>query len=247
MKKTIKSIFAIVLILAVLSGGFLFWHNREMNALSQKIYDEQAQEALMSQRIQDIQEQLASSEEEKEGLLQRIDEMLAVETPVFDSAAIAEEILEIGELATVEYRYTNVGTIDSVKTFSFVSWTVPFSGKTAVVTMDGAIKVGIDVSQVSVSSDEVTKTISVTLPGATVLSNELFEETMAVYVEEDSLFSDITLDDSSSIRTEIKDKALQNAIDNGLLDQAREKAEEIIRYLIEAVPGVKGTYTIAFH
>lgn len=244
MKKAIKSIIAIILIVAAVAGGAYMWHTSEMNSLSQQLSEEQARKDLMSQRIQEIEKQLSSSEAEKESLLAKVDELLAEDVVAFDSEAIMEEILEIGELATVEYRYTNVGTLDASKKFSFVDWTVPFSGKTAVVTMDGVIKVGVDMSQVEIITDESAKTISVMIPEAKVLSNELFEDSMAVYVEEDSLFSKISLDDSSSIRADIKTKAQKNALDNGLLDQAREKAGEIIVYLIEAVPMVKDTYTI---
>ena len=244
MKKAIKRIIAIVLIVAAVAGGAYMWHTSEMNSLTRQLSEEQARKALMSQRIQEIEKQLSSSEAEKESLFAKVKELLAEDVVVFDSEAIMEEILEIGELATVEYRYTNVGTMDASKKWSFVDWTVPFSRKTAVVTMDGVIKAGVDMSQVEIISNESDKTISVMIPTAKILSNELFEDTMAVYVEEDSLFSRINLDDSSSIRTDIKEKAQQNALDNGLLDQARKKAGEIIVYLIEAVPAVKDTYTI---
>lgn len=244
MKKAIKSVILFILIVAVVIGGAYMWHTSEMNSLSQRISEEQARKDLMSQRIQEMEKQLSSSEAEKESLLAKVDELLAEEVVTFDSEAIMEEIMEIGELATVEYRYTNVGTLDASKKFSFVDWNIPFSEKTAVITMDGVIKVGVDMSQVKIIADESAKTISVTIPEAKILSNELFEDTMAVYVEEDSLFSKINLDDSSSIRTDIKTKSQNNAINNGLLDQAQKKAGEIIVYLIEAVPAVKDTYTI---
>ena len=99
-------------------------------------------------------------------------------------------------------------------------------------------------SQVEIFADESAKTITVKIPDAKILSNELFEESMSIYVEEDSIFSKITLDDSCSIRSEIKEKAKQNAINNNLLVQAHKKAEEMITYLIESVPAAKDNYTI---
>ena len=43
---------------------------------------------------------------------------------------------------------------------------------------------------------------------------------------------------------EIKSKAEERALEQGLLEEARTKAGEIVRNLIVAVPSVKDTYTI---
>lgn len=244
MTKMIKRVFIITLVSAIAAAGFYWWHTSEMSSLSRQLQDEQARRELINQRIQEIQESLASSESEKESLLERIDTLLTEESVVFDAEAILEEIQEIGELATMEYRFTNVGTIDAVDKFRFVDWNVPFSRKTAVVTMDGVTKVGIDVSEVSITVDEDRKTILVQIPEARILSTELFEDSLVAYIEEESLFSNITLEDSSSLRDEIKSKAEQNALDSGLLTQAHDQAGVIIRCLIEAVPSIKETYTI---
>lgn len=244
MKKTIKRVITVVLVSAIAAAGFYWWHTGEMASLSRRLQDEQARRELINQRIQEIQESLDSSEAEKESLLERMDAMLMEEAVVFDADAILEEIQEIGELATMEYRFTNVGTLDAVDTFRHVGWTVPFSRKTAVVTMDGVTKVGIDVSEVSITVDEDSKTIFVQIPEARILSTELFEDSLVAYIEEESLFSNITLEDSSSLRDEIKTKAEQNALESGLLTQAHDQAGVIIRCLIEAVPSIKEAYTI---
>ena len=244
MKKTINRVIIVALVAAIAESGFYCCHTGEMAALSRQLQDEQARRELINQRIQEIQESLDSSEAEKESLLERIDAMLTEEAVVFDADAILEEIREIGELATMEYRFTNVGTLDAVDKFRHVGWTVPFSRKTAVVTMDGVIKVGIDVSAVSITVDEDSKTIFVQIPEARTLSTELFEDSLVAYIEEESLFSNITLEDSSSLRDEIKTNAEQNALESGLLTQAHDQAGVIIRCLIEAVPSVKEAYTI---
>ena len=244
MKKTIKRVITVVLVSAIAAAGFYWWHTGKMASLSRQLQDEQARRELINQRIQEIQESLDSSEAEKESLLERMDAMLTEEAVVFDADAMLEEIQEIGELATMEYRFTNVGTLDAVDTFRHIGWTVPFSRKTAVVTMDGVTKVGIDVSEVSITVDEDSKTIFVQIPEARILSTELFEDSLVAYIEEESLFSNITLEDSSSLRDEIKTKAEQNALESGLLTQAHDQAGVIIRCLIEAVPSIKETYTI---
>ena len=58
------------------------------------------------------------------------------------------------------------------------------------------------------------------------------------------MFSNITLEDSGSLRDDIKAKAEHNALESGLLTQAHDQAGLIIRCLIEAVPSIKEAYTI---
>ena len=242
--KTFKRACLIVLVIVIVAAGVYVWHTSEMNSLNTLLQEEQARKNLMNERIQDIQEKLKNTESEKQSLSDKLEAMLVEEEFVFDSEAMLEEIQNIGELATVEYRFTNAATMDSVKRLSFVDLTVPFSRKTAVVTMDGVIKVGMDVSEVDITVNETKKEISVQLPDARILSTELFEDTMNVYIEEESVFSNITLEDSSLLREEIKEKAIRNAVENGLLLQARDQAGLLIRCLIEAVPSVKENYTV---
>lgn len=241
MKKIVKRIVIAVVAVSlvvgiVVGGGYLV----ELSNTRAQL-EAAEREALMEQRIQNI---IADADAEKQSLLAQIDELMTEEVVVFDAAPIKEQILEIGELATVTYCYTNVGTVDSVKQFSFVDWNVPFSQKEIVISMDGVLKVGIDVTKVDIVTDETTKTITVTIPEAAILSNELDEESMIVHVEDEQIFSNITLADSSSVRVEIKSKAEEKALEHGLLDEARTKAGEIVRNLIVAVPSVKDTYTI---
>ena len=134
MKKIIKRIIIAVVAVSlvagiVVGGGYLAQLSNTRAQL-----EAAEREALMEQRIQDI---IADADAEKQSLLAQIDELMTEEVVVFDAAPIKEQILEIGELATVTYCYTNVGTVDSVKQFSFVDWNVPFSQKEIVISMDG--------------------------------------------------------------------------------------------------------------
>ena len=110
--------------------------------------------------------------------------------------------------------------------------------------MDGIIKAGVNAELIEIVTNEITKTITITIPEATIHSNEPDEESMIVYTEEEGLFNNLTLADGSSIRIEIKNKAEQNALENGILEQARENAGEFVKCLIEAIPSIKDTYTI---
>ena len=239
--KNQKIIIACAAAVALVLLGALGFCLHSIRSLRTELTEAQQQENLLVRRVEEIRE---TSDQEKQSLLEKIDALLAEQVIEFDAGTMQEEVRDIGELATVEYRYTNVGTLDATKKFKFIDWTIPFTKKDAVVTMDGVLKAGIDFSAVKISS--TGKNITVTIPFAQILSNELDEDSLSVYEESDGLFNRISLEDDSGIRSQIKAKAEQNARDNDLLKQARDNAADILRYMIESVPGVKGNYYISF-
>lgn len=249
MKRIRRRITAAILVLAVIATtvvGFRWWHIHQMNELRQQLTDEMEANELMDQRIQEILGELDASKSENESLAAQIADLLTEEVVVFDAKAIKEEILEIGELATVEYFFTEVGTVDGQKDIKIIKSTVPvpFTKKTAVVSMDGTLKAGVDLKKVDILVDEDSKSITVKIPEAKILSVELDEDSMQVHQEEESIWGQLTLSDNSSLRSEIKDEAIKKATDHGLLSQAHDLAGKYIKYLIESVPSVKDTYTI---
>ena len=269
MKQKIKRIAAVSVLVLVLAGiiGAYCWHRKQLKTLRTELTAEYEKEKRLEDRISAIRAEndslgklnqkqsgeisslnqtIDELEQDAKEMAAKIDDLLTEEVTVFDAGAITEEIRNISELATVEYRYTNVGTLDSAKTFSFIDWKVPFSDKVAIVTMDGIIKAGTDLAQAKVTCDEKKKLITVTLPKPKILSNELFEQRFKVYEEKDSVWNPITLDESNELRVQIKDKARLNAIDNGVLNEADTRAQQLIKKLIEAMPDIKGKYTIEF-
>lgn len=252
-KEKRKIVVAIVIAFALLAGCAVWYHSSSVRKIKAALADEQAQKALMEERVAEITGQLNGTIEERNTLKdkvsalgQQIEDLLVEEVVLFDAAMITEEVKEIGELATEEYCYTNVGTVDGTNDIKVIGWTIPFSKKTAVVTMDGVLKAGIDISKVEISCNEETRTILVKMPAAKILSNELDEDSMTVYDEDNGLFNPITLSDGSSIRTQIKTEAETRAIKNGLLTKAKTRAQEMIRHIIFAVPGIEENYRITF-
>lgn len=264
--KLIAAAGGMVLLLTGITAAY-GWHRNQMNTLRTELTSESEKARKMEERIDLIRAEKANLESENKSqsgrlrtqsrtieelqqkaadLSAQIDDLLIEEVVEFDAAAFTEEIRNISELATVEYRYTNIGTLDAAEKFSFIDWKKPFSDKTAIVSMDGVIKAGTDLSKVKVQSDEANKRIIITLPEAEILSNELFEKSFQVYEEKDSIWNPLTLDDSNELRVQIKEKAQQNAIDNKVLEEAGSRAQQLIQKLIEALPNVKEQYQIEF-
>ena len=66
-----------------------------------------------------------------------------------------------------------------------------------------------------------------------------------MYHEEESIYNQITLEDNNEVMAELKQKAEQEAIDSGLLDNARSNAEIILKGFFGNVYDLD-EYTIVF-
>ena len=64
------------------------------------------------------------------------------EKPVLDTVALAEELVEISELATMEYTYTNTVKYDSY--LDFYGYRIPFTTNSFVISYDGSVKAGVE-------------------------------------------------------------------------------------------------------
>lgn len=165
-------------------------------------------------------------------------------TREIDISIINKEIQDIGELATLEYLYTDSGKFEDAKQL----WgkNVPFTKKSFIVKWDGSIKAGINVKEITVEIDNDSKEVTVHIPKAEILSHELDEESFETLDEKDGLFNPIEIDDTREFDAEGKNAMEIRAIENGILDKAFENAKEIIyRMLSNDVVGEQG-YHIVF-
>lgn len=88
---------------------------------------------------------------------------------------ITSEIRDIGELATIEYLYTDAGKFeDPAKVFGKE---IPFSftTKSFIAKWDGIIKIGVNVDEITVEVRDYNKEIVVHIPEAVILSHEIDE------------------------------------------------------------------------
>ena len=159
--------------------------------------------------------------------------------PVITADLLGQQLRDIQELSTVEYHYTNMGRFENQK--DFYGWKVPFTTKSFIVAYDGVIKAGVDLSEMRIGVSG--KTITVTMPEAKVLSHEMDEESLEVYDETHNIFNPIEIEDYTQFTADQKESIEARALDNGLLTSAAQRAENTVRGLIEALPGME-EYTL---
>lgn len=155
-----------------------------------------------------------------------------------------DEIKSIGELATVEYLYTNAAKFSDSREIKGVK--IPFTEKSFLLRWNGVIKAGVNVEEITTQINESTKTLLITLPAAAILSHEVDNNSVEVLDEKNNLFNSIKVEDKVSFDGQVAEEMEDRAIRNGLLDQAKENAEAIITRLLSANPDISENYHIEF-
>lgn len=159
--------------------------------------------------------------------------------PVITADLLGQQLRDIQELSTVEYHYTNMGRFENQK--DFYGWKVPFTTKSFIVAYDGVIKAGVDLSQMEVTVQD--KTITVTLPEGKILSHEIDENSLEVFDESKNIFNPIRIEDYTGFTADQRASMEERATEEGLLTAASERARTLVEQFIAALPNAQ-EYTI---
>lgn len=159
---------------------------------------------------------------------------------------IEANIQDIGELATVEYLYTDAGKFEDPAVLFGKEIPFSFTTKSFIAKWDGVIKAGIDIDKVTVELDEPNKEIIVHIPKAKILSHEIDDDSIETLDEKNGLFNPIKIDDIREFDVISKDAMEQRAIENGLLDKAFENAKRILNKIINTGVVEELEYTVTF-
>ncbi|MDR0316798.1 MAG: DUF4230 domain-containing protein [Treponema sp.] len=168
---------------------------------------------------------------------------LSKETHINITSTI-KEILPVSEFACLVYHYRDV--VKHKDKEKILSWlTAPFTGKKAIYTIDGTVKLGFNGKEIKIKTSY--NNIVVYMPKITILSHEMHPETFELYDEQTGLFSKYTLKDANDIELERKNEIESKITKNiDLFRQARESANQQFASLLENLPGIKGMYSIVF-
>ena len=123
--------------------------------------------------------------------------------------------------------------------------TIPFTKKSFLYTYEGEIHAGVDLEQAKVNINEEAKTINVTLPETKILSHDIDENSVMVYDEKNSIFNPLEMKDYSNFRKEEEAKVEKEAIDKGLLDEAKEQTLKAVKDILLLNPIIEEDYTVS--
>lgn len=159
------------------------------------------------------------------------------------SETVESAIKEAKELTTLKYHYKNIASFENSQQFQ--GMTIPFTKKSFLYTYEGEIHAGVDLEQAKVNINEEAKTINVTLPETKILSHDIDENSVMVYDEKNSIFNPLEMKDYSNFRKEEEAKVEKEAIDKGLLDEAKEQTLKAVKDILLLNPIIEEDYTVS--
>lgn len=148
--------------------------------------------------------------------------------PEITSSLIYNKLVSAKELTTLKYHYTNMGHFENQNTF--YGYKVPFTSKEFIVSYEGLINAGIDLNKMKVNVGD--KSIEVRLPAAEILSHEIYEDSLKVYDERESIFNRIDIEDYNDFSKDQKSEIEKKAIKKGLLKEADEESKRAIEEIL---------------
>lgn len=131
---------------------------------------------------------------------------------------------DIGELATQSAYCTQVNVTEAAR--EFFGFEIPFTQSKYIYSYDVLIKAGYDFNEISWEVND--KIILVHLPEPKILSSEILLNSFKMYLEDESIFREITISENNQALQDMIANAEKDAISNGLFDNARTNAETIL-------------------
>lgn len=159
------------------------------------------------------------------------------------SETVESALKEAKELTTLKYHYKNIASFENSQQFQ--GMTIPFTKKSFLYTYEGEIHAGVDLEQAKVNINEEAKTINVTLPETKILSHDIDENSVMIYDEKNSIFNPLEMKDYSNFRKEEEAKVEKEAIDKGLLDEAKEQTLKAVKDILLLNPIIEEDYTVS--
>ena len=155
--------------------------------------------------------------------------------PEITSTLIQNRIEQASDLVTTKYHYSKVGKFEN--SLSLNGWSIPLTNKNFILTFEGEIQLGTDLSNAKI--DIKDSTIYVTVDAPKVISNSIDESSIEIYDESKNIFNPISIKDYKKFAVEQKKKALSEAKEKGLLKTAEKDTKKSIQQIISIIPNTE--------
>ena len=140
-------------------------------------------------------------------------------------ALVDRQLSYCQELVTAKYRYSDIITLKKSSAFA-KSYTI--------IKYTGLVRAGIaDITDISYSVSLDGKTITLSVPQAEVLGNEIVSQ--SVFDEKQSVFVPISTQEIFDEIDKAKTEAVEDMIAEGVLEEAREYAVRVITQFMLAL------------
>ena len=154
--------------------------------------------------------------------------------PELDFKSIQGMYEGYGELVTLTYSYEV--TVEATQKGNFLT------NKTLLYSIPGTLKMGVNFDKVKngIAVNNATKTVTVTIPSAYFVSNEINESHVQRYDVNRGIFSKVEDKDYLNVASAAKEKAEEQVRNNGMLQYAQRLAGLEFIGLLEPVTSKSG-------
>lgn len=153
---------------------------------------------------------------------------------------------DIEDIAFQEATIKEVGHIHKPVKFLEHEFDNPVTTSDYVFSYNAVIKAGYDLEDINDDGgNELTQTITVTLPKVEILDSYLDEDSYVQYWDGEKITSKVGLDDFHDKKKEMLENAKQESIDSGLYEKTSDHAKVVISDYIHSLKGYEN-YNVVF-
>ncbi len=175
---------------------------------------------------------------------------------VFSSGALFNSVLngqtkttklgfeDVGELVTQTAYMTIVRDTEEHREF-FDLFEIPFTQSRQIFSYDIQVDASVNFSEITNTIDDDKKEIKIEMPHAKIYKATIDNDSLKVYLDQESLFSRIDLSEHNQAITEMKEQGIKDAEANEILELAERNAENLITNFMKT-NGKNKDYNIVF-
>ena len=156
------------------------------------------------------------------------------------STVLKNSLVQAQDLTTTKYTYAKVGKFEN--SLEINGWTIPLTKKNFLLTYQGEVDLGVDMSQVDVKIRG--SRIEVKCPAISILSNTIDEKTIEIYEESRNPLNQMRISDYLEFSLQQKASALADLQKQDGFEKAQKDAEAAITQLLNMIPDVAENYTV---
>ena len=156
---------------------------------------------------------------------------------------IQDGLKDMGVLETQQYFFTEI--LSASKTKKIFGLALPFTESSYIISYEGAVTAGVDLTKVRIIKNENDSTVTVYLPRAEITSIDIDMDSFQLYSEKNGLGTHFSVSDYNASLAELEKNARESALSHGLTEAADKTAQLVIRNFIGSMIDLN-KYTVRF-
>ena len=148
--------------------------------------------------------------------------------PEISRTIILERLESASELITTKYYYSEVGKFEN--SLDVNGWDVPLTKKFFILTFEGEVDLGVDLSKVDIKIKE--NKIQIQLPAIEILNHTIDEKSIEIYDESKNIFNPISINDYKKFATDQKEKIEKDIKAKNVYKKAKENTIKAIQNIL---------------